>query len=71
MATVRRVNLAGPQGPVVCCATPREREVRLRLPSGMARELSPGQRGVLTYRGPEFIYFVRREDPGTSAARVS
>ncbi len=68
MATVSRVNLAGPQGPTACFMLPRQRELKFRLPSALARELAPGQRGVLTYRGQEFIYFVRREEPGASAA---
>lgn len=68
MATVSRVNLAGPQGPTVCFMLPRQKELRLRLPAAIARELAPGQRGVLTYRGQEFIYFVHREEPGASAA---
>lgn len=70
MATVRRVNLAGPQGPVVSFALPRDRELRFRMPGSLARELAPGQSGVLTYRGQEFVYFVRREDPGETTARA-
>ena len=70
MATVRRVNLAGPQGPMVSFALPRDKELRFRLPGSLARELAPGQRGVLTYRGQEFIYFVRREEPGETTAQA-
>ena len=70
MATVRRVNLAGPQGPMVSFALPRDKELRFRLPSAMARELAPGQSGVLTYRGQEFVYFVRREGPDENAAQA-
>lgn len=70
MATVRRVNLAGPQGPVVTFALQREKELRFRLPGSLARELAPGQRGVLTYRGQEFVYFVRREEPDGRAAQA-
>lgn len=69
MATVRRVNLAGPQGPVASFALPREKELQLRLPAAMARELAPGQRGVLTYRGREFVYFIHREGPEAAAAK--
>ena len=71
MAMVSRVNLAGAQGPTACFMLPRQRELRFRLPAALARELAPGQRGVLTYRGQEFIYFVRREEPGAAACEVS
>lgn len=31
------------------------------IPAHIARQLQPGERGVLTYRGGEFVYFVPRQ----------
>lgn len=61
MATVKRVAAAGADRvPVTFVA--RGQEIALTVPEHLARQLFPGQRGVLTYSGSEFIYFVPREE---------
>lgn len=34
---------------------------RFTVPEAVAHELQPGQQGVLTFQGNQFIYFVRKE----------
>ena len=61
MAAVKRVAAAG--GAVVPVTfVARGQEIALPVPQNLARQLRPGLRGVLTYAGSEFIYFVPREE---------
>ena len=75
MATVKRVAASGADREPVTFEA-RGQEIALTVPEHLARQLFPGQRGVLTYSGTEFIYFVPREelftDDGTEGlAQVS
>ncbi len=74
-ATVKRVTLNGECGPMVSFVC-QSGEVRFAVPREIARQLEPGERGVLTHQGNQFIYFVSREDllgpaMNTSLAKVS
>ena len=61
MAAVKRVAASGADRvPVTFVA--RGQEISLAVPEHLARQLFPGQRGVLTYSGSDFIYFVPREE---------
>lgn len=61
MATVKRIALTGETGPAVCFVS-RGQELHFAVPREIARQLRPGQRGVLTFTGREFVYFVPREE---------
>lgn len=61
MAAVKRVGMGG-EASLPVCFVARGQEIALAVPSALARQLHPGQRGVLTYSGKEFVYFVPREE---------
>ena len=61
MAAVKRVSLPGEAGPAVCFVS-RGQELSFAVPREIARQLRPGQRGVLTFSGREFVYFVPKEE---------
>lgn len=74
-ATVKRVCLNGEQGPMASFVC-QSGEVQFMIPREIARQLEPGERGVLTYQGGQFIYFVSKEDllgpaVNTGLAKVS
>lgn len=61
VATVKRIMMDGAQGPIASFVF-QGKEMRLSLPREIARQLQAGDRGILTYRGEQFIYFVSRQD---------
>lgn len=61
MATVKRIALTGENGPAVCFVSCGQ-ELSFAVPREIARQLRPGQRGVLTFSGREFVYFVPKEE---------
>ena len=60
MATVKRI-LPNGEGQYRGVFIARGQEVEFAIPAHIARQLQPGERGVLTYRGGEFVYFVPRQ----------
>ena len=60
MATVKRI-LTNGEGSYKGVFIARGQEVEFALPPSIARQLQPGERGVLTHRGNEFVYFVPRQ----------
>lgn len=61
MATVKRVSVGSADQVTVVFAA-RGQELALAVPAHLARQFFAGQRGVLTYNGSDFIYFVPREE---------
>ena len=61
MATVKRLGAAAAQGGAVTFVS-RGQEMTFAVPAHLARQLHPGLRGVLTYAGSDFVYFVPREE---------
>lgn len=60
MATVKRVVTSkqeGMKGIFIACG----QEIEFVIPAEIARQLQPGEKGILTYRGTEFVYFVPRQ----------
>ena len=60
-ATVSRILPGGENGPVADFLC-RGDVIRFSVPREIARQLRPGERGVLTYRDSSFIYFVPKEN---------
>lgn len=61
VATVKRVMMEGTQASLVIFVF-QGREMRFALPQEIARQLQPGERGILTFQGERFVYFVSRQD---------
>ena len=70
MATVQSV-MENAQGVMVGVFAAQGQELRFALPAAIARELYVGQKGVLTYRGGEFVYFVPRTEGGSNQYRAA
>lgn len=60
MACVKRV-FQDEKGTMMAVFVARGQEMRFSVPGDIGRQLMPGERGVLTYRGGEFVYFVPRQ----------
>ena len=60
-ATVKRVWNSEETGPMVSFVS-QNGELSFPVSSEIARQLNPGERGVLTYQGKRFIYFVSKEE---------
>ena len=60
LATVKRVIYRNGETFVGVFAA-QGKELQFAIPGEIARQLHEGERGVLTYRGSEFVYFVPRE----------
>ena len=71
MATVKRVSLDAEKGPIAQFVSDGQ-EFNFTISKEFARQLVAGQRGVLTYQGHEFVYFVPREEmfPKTGGQRL-
>ena len=71
MATVKRVTFDADKGPMAQFMVDGQ-EFTFAIGKEFARQLLAGQRGVLTYQGREFVYFVPREElfPTNSGQRL-
>ena len=59
-ATVKRVTLSGETGSMASFVY-QGGVMNFSIPREIARQLNPGDRGVLTYQGSDFVYFVSKE----------
>lgn len=59
-ATVKRVWESKETGPMVSFVS-QNGELSFPISSEIARQLNPGERGVLTYQEKKFVYFVSKE----------
>lgn len=60
-ATVKRVTMAGDAGPMASFVY-QGGVMNFLIPREIAKQLNPGDRGVLTYQGGDFVYFVSKEE---------
>ncbi len=60
MATVKRI-FESKSGELMGIFIARGQEMEFSVPSDIGRQLQAGERGVLTFRGEEFVYFVPRQ----------
>lgn len=63
MAKVNRVGYSH-SGEAIAEFLLGEQTMQFVIPDQMGQELKPGQQGILTHRGNEFVYFVPRRQPG-------
>ncbi len=59
-ATVKRVTFSGEAGPMASFVY-QGGVMDFSIPREIAKQLNPGDRGVLTYQGSEFVYFVSKD----------